>query len=179
MKLLTLVIAAVAASVGFWNGLGPGVDVEQRAAIADGPVRASYVVDGIRRRFSDAGRPSDTLKINSATRWLSSDQTTLGGIQYVTTGNSGEIWDIRASNAVFFEDRNELALTNGVVIDEHAQEARMTTEAMRLFMDKKLASGEHQVVLTGQGSRTTGSAFKVDLRTNTATLMGDVQTHYE
>ena len=36
MKLLTLVIAAVAASVGFWNGLGPGVDVEQRAA-AVGP----------------------------------------------------------------------------------------------------------------------------------------------
>ena len=179
MKLLTLVIAAVAAGVGFWNGLGPGVDVEQRTAIADGQVRASYVVDGIRRRFSDAGRPSDTLKINSATRWLNNDQTALGGIQYVTTGNSGEIWDIRASNGVFFEDRNELALTNGVVIDEHAQEARMTTEAMRLFMDKKLASGEHQVVLTGRGSRTTGSAFEVDLRTNTATLMGDVQTNYE
>jgi len=50
---------------------------------------------------------------------------------------------------------------------------------MRLFMDKKLASGEHQVVLTGRSSRTTGSAFKVDLRTNTATLMGDVQTNYE
>ena len=97
----------------------------------------------------------------------------------MTTGNSGEIWNIRASDGVFFEDRNELALTNGVVIDEHAQEARITTEAMRLFMDKKLASGEHQVVLTGRGSLTTGSAFEVDLRTNTATLMGDVQTNYE
>ena len=179
MKLLALVIAAVAASVGFWNGLGPGVDVEQRAAIADGPVRASYIVDGIRRRFSDAGRPSDTLKINSATRWLNSDQTALGGIQYVTDGNSGEIWDIRASDGVFFEDINELVLTNGVVIDEHAQEARMTTQAMRLFMDQKLAKGEHEVVLTGRGSRTTGSAFRVDLRTNKATLIGDVQTNYE
>ena len=179
MKILVFVIAAVAVSVAFWSGLAPGVDAEPRTTIAEVPVKTSYVLDGIRRRFSDEGRPTDTLKIDYATRWLNSDRTALGGIQYVTDGNSGEIWDIRASNGVFFEDRNELALTNGVVIDEHAQEARMTTEAMRLFMDKKLASGEHQVVLTGQGSRTTGSAFKVDLRTNTATLMGDVQTHYE
>ena len=179
MKLLVVVITAVAVSVSFWSGLAPDVDVEQRATITDGPVRTSYVVDGIRRRFSDAGRPTDTLKINSATRWLNSDQTALGGIQYVTDGNSGEIWDIRASDGVFFEDRNELALTNGVVIDEHAQEATMTTEAMRLFMDQKLATGEHQVVLTGRGSRTTGAAFRVDLRTNKATLIGNVQTNYE
>ena len=179
MKLLVFVIAAVGVSVALWSGLAPDVDVEQRAAITDGPVRTSYVVDGIRRRFSDEGRPTDTLKINSAIRWLNSDQTTLGGIQYVTDGNSGEIWDIRASDGVFFEDLNELALTNGVVIDEHAQEARMTTQAMQLFMDQKLAKGEHEVVLTGRGSRTTGSAFRVDLRTNKATLIGDVQTNYE
>jgi len=179
VKLLVVVITAVAVSVAFWNGLAPGVDVEQRATITDGPVRTSYVVDGTRRRFSDEGRPTDTLKIHSATRWLNSDQTALVGIQYVTDGNSGEIWDIRASDGVFFEDINELALTNGVVIDEHAQEARMTTQAMRLLMDQKLATGEHKVVLTGRGSRTTGSAFEVDLRTNTATLMGDVQTNYE
>ena len=179
MKLLVVVIAAVAVSVGFWSGLAADVDLEQRATITNGPVRTSYVVDGIRRRFSDAGRPTDTLKISSATRWLNSDQTALGGIQYVTDGNSGEIWDIRASDGVFFEDRNELVLTNGVVIDEHAKEATMTTEAMRLFMDQKLATGEHQVVLTGRGSQTTGAAFRVDLRTNKATLIGDVQTNYE
>ena len=102
MKLLLIVIAAVPVSVAFWSGLAPGVDVEQRATIMDGPVKTSYVVDGIRRRFSDVGRPTDTLKINSAIRWLNSDQTELGGIQYVTDGNSGAIWDIRASGGVFF-----------------------------------------------------------------------------
>ena len=179
MKILVLVIAVVALSVGFWNGLAPGVDAEQRPALIDGPVRISYVIDGIRRRFSDKGHPTDTLKIDSATRWLNSDQTALSGIQYVTAGNSGELWDIRASDGVFFEDRNELALTNGVVIDGHDQDARMTTQGMRLFMDQKLATGEHRVVLTGRSSRTTGSAFRVDLRTNKATLIGDVQTNYE
>ena len=179
MKLLVVVITSVAVRVAVWTGLAPDVDVAQRATITDGPVRTSYVVDGTRRRFSDEGRPTDTLAINSATRWLNSDHTALGGIQSVTDGNSGEIWDIRALDGVFFEDLNELALTNGVVIDEHAQEARMTTQAMRLFMDQKLAKGEHEVVLTGRGSRTTGSAFRVDLRTNKATLIGDVQTNYE
>ena len=179
MKILVLLIAAVTLGVGFWSALAPGVDAEQRAAIPDGPVRTSYIIDGIRRRFSEKGHPTDTLKIDSATRWLNSDQTALSGIQYVTSGNLGEIWDIRATDGVFFEDRNELALTNGVVIDEHYQDARMTTQAMRLSMDQKLATGEHRVVLTGRGSRTTGSAFRVDLRTNKATLIGDVQTNYE
>ena len=101
MKILVFVIAAVAVNIGFWSGLAPGVDVEQRTTITDVPVKTSYVVDGIRRRFSDEGRPTDTLKINYATRWLNSDQTALGGIQYVTDGNSGEIWDIRASTVFF------------------------------------------------------------------------------
>lgn len=179
MKILVFVIAAVAVNIGFWSGLAPGVDAELRTTITDVPLKTSYVLDGIRRRFSDEGRPTDTLKIDYATRWLNSDRTALGGIQYVTAGNSGEIWDIRASQGVFFEDRNELALSNGVVIDEHDQETRMTTQAIQLFMDKKRATGEHRVVLTGRGSRTTGSAFRVDLKTNTATLMGDVQTNYE
>jgi lipopolysaccharide export system protein LptC len=50
---------------------------------------------------------------------------------------------------------------------------------MRLYMDQKRASGQQKVVLTGRGSRTTGSAFDLDLQTNTATLKGDVVTHYE
>lgn len=179
MKILVLVIASVALSASLWSGLAPRHDVGKHAAIASEAVRASYVIDGARRRFSDEGRPTDRLEIDSATRWLNSEQTALGGIKYVAAGNSGEIWDIRASDGVFFEDLNELVLTNGVVIDEHDQNARMTTTAIRLFMDQKLATGEHRVVLTGRGSRTTGSAFRIDLRTNKATLIGDVQTNYE
>jgi lipopolysaccharide export system protein LptC len=33
--------------------------------------------------------------------------------------------------------------------------------------------------MTGQGSRTTGASFELDLQTNTATLKGDVVTDYE
>ena len=179
MKILLLVIASVTLSLILWSRLVPSINTEQRPAITDEAVRASYLIDGIRRRFSHEGLPTDRLEIDSAIRWLNSDEMALDSIQYVTSGNSGEIWDIRASDGVFFEDRNELALTNGVVIDEHEQEARMTTHAMRLFMDQKLATGEHRVLLTGRGSRTTGSAFRIDLGTNTATLIGDVQTNYE
>jgi len=50
---------------------------------------------------------------------------------------------------------------------------------MRLFMNQKRASGHQEVLLTGRGSRTTGSSFELDLQTNTATLKGDVVTQYE
>ena len=50
---------------------------------------------------------------------------------------------------------------------------------MRLYMDQKRAQGEQEVVTTGRGSRTTGSAFELDLQSNMATLKGDVRTEYE
>ena len=120
MKLLVVRHCRGCGQRRFWDGLSPGVDVEHRATITGRASRRATLL-----RVPPAflrGRPTDTLKIHSATRWLNSDETALGGIQYVTDGNSGEIWDIRASDGVFFEDINELVLTNGVVIDEHAQE---------------------------------------------------------
>jgi len=88
-------------------------------------------------------------------------------------------WDITASAGTFFEDINELVLQNGVTVIETERQATMTTEAMRLFMDQKRATGEQDVLLTGRGSRTSGSSFELDLQTNTATLKGDVVTQYE
>ncbi|GIR90058.1 MAG: hypothetical protein CM15mP89_0630 [Gammaproteobacteria bacterium] len=55
----------------------------------------------------------------------------------------------------------------------------MQTESMRLYMDQKRAQGEQEVVMTGRGSRTTGSAFELDLQSSMATLKGDVRTEYE
>ena len=55
----------------------------------------------------------------------------------------------------------------------------MHTESMRLYMDQKRAKGEQEVVIIGWGSRTTGSAFELDLQSSMATLRGDVRTEYE
>ena len=55
----------------------------------------------------------------------------------------------------------------------------MQTESMHLYMDQKRAQGEQEVVMTGRGSRTSGSAFELDLQSSMATLKGDVRTEYE
>jgi lipopolysaccharide export system protein LptC len=46
-------------------------------------------------------------------------------------------------------------------------------------MDQKRAQGEQEVVMTSRSSRTTGSAFELDLQSSVATLKGDVKTEYE
>ena len=62
---------------------------------------------------------------------------------------------------------------------ELTRDATVHTESMRLYMDQKRAEGEREVVMTGRGSRTTGSAFELDLQHSMATLRGDVKTEYE
>lgn len=179
MKTLLISAGVVALSIALWQVLAPTSSTNLPASTADKSVIASYLVDGTRTHFSESGPPSEVLQIGAATRWLNSDETALNEIRYQADGEGNAQWDIDASDGLFYETTNELVLKNGVTVVERSREAVVSTEALRLYMDQKRAVGEHEVVMTGQGSRTTGSSFELDLQTNTATLKGDVVTDYE
>ena len=179
MKTLLISAGVVALSIALWQVLAPTSSTNLPASTADKSVIASYLVDGTRTHFSESGPPSEVLQIGAATRWLNSDETALNEIRYQADGEGNAQWDINASDGLFYETTNELVLKNGVTVVERSREAVVSTEALRLYMDQKRAVGEHEVVMTGQGSRTTGSSFELDLQTNTATLKGDVVTDYE
>ena len=112
-------------------------------------------------------------------RWQNSEETTLRDIRYQAQAENGALWDINAAAGIFFEDINELELKNGVTVLERTRDATVQTESMRLYMDQKRAQGEQEVVMTSRSSRTTGSAFELDLQSSVATLKGDVKTEYE
>lgn len=179
MKTLVISTGIVALGIGLWQFLAPASSTSLPVNTAEKSVVASYLVDGTRTHFSDSGPTSDVLQIGTATRWLNSDETSLTDIRYRAHGEDNAQWDIDASEGIFFEATNELILKNGVTVLERSREAVVSTEAMRLYMNQKRAVGEHQVVMTGQGSRTTGASFELDLQTNTATLKGEVITDYE
>ena len=179
MRTLLISAGVAALSIALWQILTPASRTTLPPNTADKSVIASYLVDGTRTHFSDSGPPSEVLQIGAATRWLRSDETALNDIRYRADGEGNTQWDIDASDGLFYETTNELVLKNGVTVVERSREAVVSTEAMRLYMDQKRAVGEHEVVITGQGSRTTGSSFELDLQTNTATLKGDVVTDYE
>ena len=178
MKLLIIAILAASAGIALWQS-APPMDTFSPSPETDDVVIASYLKAGTRTFFSAEGDRSDVLEIGSATRWSDSDEVALSEIRYRSRGDKDTAWDITASAGTFFEDINELVLQNGVKVIETERQATMTTEVMRLFMDQKRASGDEEVLLTGRGSRTTGSSFELDLQTNTATLKGDVVTQYE
>ena len=178
MKLLVIAILTASAGIALWQS-APRMETFSPAEETDDVVIASYLQAGTRTFFSTEGDRSDVLEIGSATRWSDSDEVSLSEIRYRAKGDNDTAWDITASAGTFFEDINELVLQNGVTVIETERQATMTTEAMRLFMDQKRATGEQDVLLTGRGSRTSGSSFELDLQTNTATLKGDVVTQYE
>ena len=179
MRFWAFVGASVLVGMVMWRYITPTSVKTSEAPLNDRPVKTSYVVNGTRTHFSADGKASDILKINTATRWSQTDRTALTGIQYFAQGEGGRQWQIEAAEGDFFEVQNELALSKGVEIEELNQLATMRTDAMRLFIDDKRASGVYPVTLTGQESVTTGSSFELDLNTSTATLQGDVTTHYE
>ena len=179
MRFWAFIGASVLVGTLIWLYITPTSVKISEAPLNDRPVITSYVVNGTRTHFSADGKASDILTINTATRWSQTNRTELTGIQYFAQGEGGQQWQIEAAEGDFFEVQNELALSKGVEIEELNQLATMKTDAMRLFIDEKRASGIYPVTLTGQKSVTTGSSFELDLNTSTATLRGGVTTHYE
>ena len=179
MKGVVITIAMVALGFALWQSFAPESSPAQQIDLQEEQLIASYLREGTRRHFSQDGVAADVLKIGEATRWQNSEETTLTEIRYQAQSENGSVWDIDAAAGIFFEDLNELELKNGVTVLERTRDATMQTESMRLFMDQKRAQGEQEVVMTGRGSRTTGSAFELDLQRSMATLKGDVRTEYE
>ena len=179
MKGTVITVGMVALGIGLWQSFTPESSPVQQLDLQKEQLIASYLLDGTRRHFSGDGVAADVLEIGEATRWQNSEETTLREIRYQAQSQNGAVWDIGAAAGIFFEDLNELELKNGVTVLERNLGASMQTKSMRLYLDQKRAQGEQEVVMTGRGSRTTGSAFELDLQRSVATLKGDVRTEYE
>jgi len=179
MKGAVITLGAVALGIALWQSFAPESTPVQEIDLEEEQLIASYLLKGTRRHFFQDGMAADVLEIGEATRWQNSKETTLRDIRYQALGENDAVWDIDAAAGIFFEDINELELKNGVTVLELTRDATMQTESMRLFMDQKRAQGDQEVVMTGRGSRTTGSAFELDLQSSMATLKGDVRTEYE
>ena len=179
MKGAVITLGMVALGIALWQSFAPESSPVQEIDLEEEHLIASYLLEGTRRHFSQDGVTADVLEIGEATRWQNSEETTLMDIRYQAQAKSGAIWDIDAAAGIFYEDINELELKNGVTVLELTRDTTMQTESMRLYMDQKRAQGGQEVVMTGRGSRTTGSAFELDLQSSMATLKGDVRTEYE
>ena len=178
MRWLTIIVVGFALSVSFWRTLTPATPFFEIKE-GDGSVVESYVMGGTRTQFSHTGAASEIMQIGSAERQLGSQVTALKNIRYQAQGDDDLRWDIEAEAGVLYEQTNELALHDGVTVYEATNEATLNTETMLLNMDQKRAEGHDPVLLTGRGSKTTGAGFELDLVANTATVTGNVKTHYE
>jgi len=178
MKGAVITVGMVALGIVLWQSFVPESSPVQQFDLEEELI-ASYLREGTRRHFSQDGVAADVLELSVATRLQNSEETTLTDIRYQAQAENGAVWDIEAAAGIFFEDLNELELKNGVTILELTRDATMQTESMHLYMDQKRAQGEQEVVMTGRGSRTSGSAFELDLQSSKATLKGDVRTEYE
>ena len=179
MKSLALIPFAVALTVVLWSAFEPASSVRRTTDLVDRDAVTSYIVDGVQRQFSVEGVQTHVLAITAATRWQHMSETEMSDIKYRAEGNNGEKWDIRAAKGIFHEDRGELALSNGVTIDELQHGIKMTTDAMRLLTDSRRALGDNAVTIVASNNRTDGSAFELDLNNSTAKLLGNVKTVYE
>ena len=179
MKGVVITLGMVALGTALWQSFAPESSPVQQIDLQEEQLIASYMLQGTRRHFSQDGVAADVLEIGEAARWQNSEETKLSEIRYQAQAENGSVWDIDAATGIFFEDLNELELKNGVTVLELTRDATMQTESMRLYLEQKRAQGEQEVVMTGRGSRTTGSAFELDLQRSMATLKGDVRTEYE
>lgn len=179
MKAFSLALLGLTIAAGFWDRLAPNVSLDPSPFTHNGQLVTSYLRAGIRTQFAGDGKPADVLSIDNAERREGSEETILKGIEFFSESDDGAQWHVASTSGLFFEKSNELFLQHGVRILEANRNGTMSTESMWLFIDEKKALGDQDVVLTGPGSRTSGTGFELDLRNDKATLKGRVKTDYE
>jgi LPS export ABC transporter protein LptC len=179
MKLAALLLLTMSAVAAIWGSLS--LEPGKRSALTaeSRVVVATYLQAGVLTQYAASGEIAERLEIESAVREVSSSESALREIRYRASGKNETLWDIQASRGTFLEDADELLLTDGVEINEISHAVMMSTPSAHLFLGNKRALGNQKVLLTGQGSKTVGDGFELDLATNTATLKGNVQTDYE
>ncbi len=179
MKTLSLTLLGLAIATALWYQLAQDVSLNPSALSDKGRLVTSYLGTGVRTQFTSDGKPADVLAIGKAERREGSDETALSDIRFYSETADGAQWHIKSSAGLFFEEANELLLLDGVRVLEATRKGTLETESMWLFIDKKRATGNRDVVLTSPGSRTSGTGFELDLARDTATLKGRVKTEYE
>ena len=179
MRLAALLLLAIGVAAGIWDSLSREAGEKSAVAAESRAVVETYLQAGVLTQYAESGEMAERLEIDSAVREVNSHESALRGIRYRASGRNETLWDIQASRGTFLEDADELLLTDGVEINEISRAAMMTTPSAHLFLANKRATGHQTVLLTGQGSKTVGDGFELDLATNTATLKGNVRTHYE
>jgi len=159
VRWLTIIVVGCALSVSFWRTLTPSAPFFEIKE-GDGSVVESYVMGGTRTQFSDTGAASEIMRIGSAERQLGSQRHCLKKYplseRRVTTTYGGIL---KRKPAYFTSRPMNLHCKMGSQCYEATNQATLNTETMLLNMDQKRAEGHDPVLLTGRGSKTTGSRF--------------------
>ena len=129
------------------------------------------------QRYDEDGELLERASAEHLIQYDNDEQMLMTGINVTQSSLENGTWTLAAPQGVGSETDSSLELSGGVNIS-NGTSVTMTTDAMLIDSDERIAKSEGEVVLRTQKSQTTADGLIINLNTNTATLAGNVNTEY-
>ena len=178
VKLTFSSLLLMAVAIFFWITLGRGDEVVPSAPLTSASVADSYLEHAERWSYDPSGMRIQYLTIGSGTTYINDHVTYAEDLTFWSPDNSGNHWQMTATEGQLFTEIKELLLLRGVEIKQLERNASMQTAHIRLLLNKNRAITDAKVQLFTANSTTTATGLDLDLKSSKATLLKEVETLY-
>ena len=179
--LLFTVIAALFASVGYWN-ISPERFLDTPKAAVDESAIDYYALNARSLQFLPDGKLQYEMTSDKIEHVLSSEVTLMTKPDLQMYRGTAFPWHVQSERGEVNPDGTEVELIDAVRIartDEKNRTTIITSTRMTVFPQKEYAQTERDVRIDGAGGVTTGKGMKAYLKDGRMDLLSNVRGQYE
>ncbi|MBT6264008.1 MAG: LPS export ABC transporter periplasmic protein LptC [Halieaceae bacterium] len=178
VKLTFSSLLLMAVAIFFWITLGRGDEVVPSAPLTSASVADSYLERAERWSYDPSGMRIQYLTIGSGKTYINDPVTYAEDLTFWSPDNSGNHWQMTATEGQLYTEIKELLLLKGVEIKQFERNASMQTAHIRLLLNENRAITDAKVQLFTANSTTTATGLDLDLTSSEAKLLKEVETRY-
>lgn len=175
---ISAIFATLASGLLVWGLITPDIPLVGSATPPAKALPQTYIDYAIRTQYTEEGVPSHELTITSWMDYEDDDKSYLTEVSYRGIDEKGHFWHMRADTAHYHKQSNELVLLKNVQVRYSGADAQLTSDHLRLLPDSQKAMTQTPIVITTPSSTTTADGLVIDLQSDQAQLLANVETQY-
>ena len=174
--LSTILLAIFAAGLAyFWD---PSSVLDFSPTDTPKTLANTYVINTSALTYSAQGSLTEILKASDVRHFPTQKRTEIVAPRYYSQNGNNRTWSVTSEHGHFLDQPELLVLEGNVVLVDDLNEGHLYTEAMRINLNRKIASSKLPVTITQGGNTTTARGMVADLTQEQLRLMSNVESIY-
>jgi LPS export ABC transporter protein LptC len=172
---LILVIVITLATIYY---LSPGSESSSRAIALQEKLPKTYLNNARTYSYSEEGALTDVLEAESVTFYPTRKASVLVAPRMYSHNVNEDTWSASSQNGLYYNKRKVLTLTDNVVLTNDTNQVTLTTEELKIDLQKNTAISVVQVTVRSGESSTVADGMLANLDKQTVRLQPNVESVY-